>query len=352
MHLQQRINAFVALGKFLGQFTSEEPFMKTDLPHNELFFEDMQRQINLAKQHNGWFTDENLQFSFKNWSIALQQEHIEEWINTYDLAGNTAKTIGIVMAGNLPLVGFHDFLCVLITGNEVIAKLSSKDKQLLPIITKYLIALEPGFEAKVRFTEERLKDFNAVIATGSNNTAKYFNYYFGKYPSIIRKNRNSVAVLDGSETKAELALLANDIFRYFGLGCRNVSKLYIPRGYNFDDFFQGMFSWKDIIQNTKFMNNYDYNKAVYLMSNIALLDNEFSLLKEDKSLASPIAVIFYQYYDSMGDLNNILKDQANDIQCVVSKIGVPHQIAFGQTQQPELGDYADRADTVDFLLKL
>lgn len=352
MHLQQRINAFVALGKFLGQFTSKEPSMRTDLSHNDQFFEDMLHQINLAKQHNGWFTNDNLQFTFKTWALALREENIKEWASSYKLEETGQKNIGIVMAGNIPLVGFHDFLCVLMTGNKVIAKLSSKDKQLLPLLTKFLIAVEPQFEGCVEFTEDQLQNFDAVIATGSNNTAKYFNYYFGKYPSIIRKNRNSVAVLDGSETKAELELLANDIFRYFGLGCRNVSKLYIPRGYNFDDFFQGIFSWKDIIQDTKFMNNYDYNKAVYLMSNIALLDNEFLLLKEDQNFASPIAVIFYEYYDSPSDLNNTLEVHKDNIQCVVSKIGMTNQIGFGETQRPKLGDYADRADTVDFLLKL
>ena len=202
------------------------------------------------------------------------------------------------------------------------------------------------------FTEERLEKFDAVIATGSNNTARYFEYYFGKYPNIIRKNRNSVAVLSGKETGEELKSLSNDIFRYFGLGCRNVSKIFIPKDYNFDAFFNAMFIWKEVINDNKYINNYDYNKAVYLMSNVNLLDNEFLLLKEDINFSSPISVTFYEYYDTLESVSEKLITEKDNIQCIVSNLGIKNEIKFGETQNPNLWEYADGIDTIDFLVKL
>jgi hypothetical protein len=256
------------------------------------------------------------------------------------------------MAGNIPLVGFHDFLSVLISGNKALVKLSSNDTILLPYLTKVLFSIEPEFEDLIEFTDEKFIDFDGVIATGSNNTARYFEYYFGKYPNIIRKNRNSVAVLTGNESTEQLELLANDIFRYFGLGCRNVSKIYIPEDYNFDPFFKAMYSWRHVINQNKYMNNYDYNKAVYLMSNIPLLDNEFMLLKEDKSLSSPISILYYEYYSSMEELTSLIEVSREQIQCVVSECGMPGEVPFGTTQSPSLWDYADGVDTMEFLLNL
>jgi hypothetical protein len=252
------------------------------------------------------------------------------------------------MAGNVPLVGFHDFLSVLITGNNVLAKLSSNDTQLLPFLANYLISIEPEFKDCISFSEKKLTNFDAVIATGSNNTARYFDYYFGKYPHIIRKNRNSVAILTGNETPQQLEALANDVFRYFGLGCRNVSKIFIPENYDFDTFFNGMFSWKELINNNKYIDNYDYNKAVYLMSKMNLLDNEFLLLKHDEEYASPISVVFYEFYKDLDKLNNKLSEESEHIQCIISEEHIP----FGTAQTPNLWDYADGVDTVAFLLKL
>lgn len=349
MQIQQRINAFVQLGSFMGQWADglADPEL---LP--EAWSENMQATAALAKAHNGWFTVDNLQFALKQWSKALTEENLQSWVDRYTLSDSTPKTVAIVMAGNVPLVGFHDFLSVLITGHKVLVKLSSNDKVLLPFLTQYLISQEPAFESVIEFTEERLENFDAVIATGSNNTARYFEYYFGKYPNIIRKNRNSVAVLSGDETPEQLQGLADDIFRYFGLGCRNVSKIFLPEGYEFDPFFNAMFGWKDVINDTKYMNNYDYNKAVYLMSDIALLDNEFMLLKEDTGYASPISVVFYECYNDATDLEARLRREADQIQCVVGAENQADTIAFGQTQQPSLWDYPDGIDTVNFLLKL
>ena len=358
MQLEERINVFVALGKFLGQFTSEEALKTVDIENNELFHDRMLKQLEAAKNHNGWFTPDNLHFACKNWSEALSESKLLQWASEYNELNaerseeRQIKTIAIIMAGNVPLVGFHDFLAVLISGNIALVKLSSSDKQLLPFLAEYLIAAEPKFKDFICFTEDRLKGFDAVIATGSNNTARYFDYYFGKYPHIIRKNRNSVAVLTGNETKEQMEALADDVFRYFGLGCRNVSKIFIPKGYNNDLFFNGVYAWKDIINNNKYINNYDYNKAVYLMSGFDLLDNEFLLLKEDSGYSSPISVIYYEYYTDLKSLQQKIKTDQEAIQCVVSQCGITNEIAFGTTQSPQLWDYSDGVDTLDFLLKL
>ncbi|MBX2829302.1 MAG: acyl-CoA reductase [Flavobacteriaceae bacterium] len=337
MQLQERINAFTQLGTFLGDWSQ-----KMDDPI-----------LLRAKAQNAWFTLDNLKFALESWSLALTEANLQKWTDSYSFEESGAsKTVAIVMAGNIPLVGFHDFVTVLISGHKVLAKLSSNDKVLLPFLAEKLIALEPKFEGCIQFTEGKLEGFDAVIATGSNNTARYFDYYFGKYPNIIRKNRNSVAVLTGKESKEQMEALAVDVFQYFGLGCRNVSKIYLPEDYDFDAFFNGMFSWKDIINNDKYINNYDYNKAVYLMSDIALLDNEFMLLKEDTQFSSPIAVVFYERYQNLDNLREMLQDNAGNIQCIVGQSGLEGEIDFGEAQTPQLWDYADGVDTIKFLLEL
>lgn len=323
----------------LGSFLASEAASDEDL-------------IRRATAANAWFTEDNIQYAFKNWSSALSESQLEKWLANYQLTPNSDTTVAVIMAGNIPLVGFHDFLSVLIAGKKVVVKLSSNDTILLPYVAQKLISIDPEFTDRIQFTDEKLSDFDAVIATGSNNTARYFDYYFGTYPNIIRKNRNSVAVLNGNETEEQLEQLANDVFRYFGLGCRNVSKIFVPKGYDFQPLFQAMFSWKDVIMNHKYMNNYDYNKAVYLMSNMQLLDNEFMLLKEDEGYASPISVLYYEYFSDTAALKSKLKTNQDAIQVVIGAIGLPNEVGFGQAQQPKLWDYADGIDTMDFLLKL
>jgi hypothetical protein len=249
-------------------------------------------------------------------------------------------------------VGFHDFLSVLISGHHVLVKTSSNDQHLLPFLANYLIAVEPDLKNKIKFVEGKLEDFDAVIATGSNNTARYFEYYFKDKPSIIRKSRNSVAVLNGQETTVQLVALGDDIFRYFGLGCRNVSKLFVPKGYDFTAFFEAIFEYQDVINYEKYANNYDYNKAVFLMSNFKLLDNGFLTIKEDSSHASPISSVFYEYYDNLKEVENRLSADQDSIQCVVSTNLVKNSIPFGTTQKPKLWDYADGIDTLEFLLRI
>ena len=341
---------FIELGKFLSQFSENETIQNSSVLHNDLFFEDFKNLIALSQSHNGWYTPENVYFSIQSWAAALTEDNLNQWLSAYNFNNLKPKNVGLILAGNIPLVGFHDFLSVLISGNSVLIKTSSNDQHLLPFLVKYLIVIEPGFSNKITFVEGKLENFDTVIATGSNNTARYFEYYFKEKPSIIRKNRNSVGVLNGEETKEQLIALGEDIFRYFGLGCRNVSKLFVPKGYSFNAFFEAIFEYQDIIHYEKYANNYDYNKAVFLMSNFKLLDNGFLTLKEDPSYASPISSIFYEYYENLEDLQNKLETESEQIQCIVSNNLVKNSINFGQTQKPNLWDYADNVDTISFLL--
>ena len=350
--IQNRIIAFEKLGAFLGQFSIENFQKNEQVVFNELFFDGFKHQIKLAQENSQWFTKENVLFSLKNWSKTLNYNSLNNFTKSYNLDNVNSKSVAIIMAGNIPLVGFHDFLSVLISGHSVIVKQSSNDKHLLPYLAKYLEHVEPTFKGKITFTEQKLTNFDAVIATGSNNTARYFEYYFKNKPSIIRKNRNSIAVLTGNESDNDLENLSNDIFQYFGLGCRSVSKLYVPKDYSFDAFFNGMFNKKDIIYNAKYANNYDYNKAVYLMSEFDLLENGFLMIKEDESYSSPIATIFYEYYDNEIDLKIKLHKDKEQIQCIVSNDFIENEVAFGQTQYPKLNDFADGVDTLEFLSNL
>ena len=349
--IQNRIQAFVQLGTFLSQFSEKGIVKKENIAHNDLFFDGLKHQIKLASESNSWFTKENILFSLENWSKALTHKNLIDWTSSLKNPKAT-KNIAIIMAGNIPLVGFHDFLSVLISGHSVLVKQSSNDKHLLPFLAKYLEFIDPNLKGCIRFTEENLSNYDAVIATGSNNTARYFEYYFKDKPNIIRKSRNSAAILTGNETTEELIALSEDVFRYFGLGCRNVSKLFVPKGYNFDAFFNGMFAKKEIISNAKYANNYDYNKAVYLMSLFDLLENGFLMLKEDSSYSSPIATVFYEYYEDMDQLKDQLLKDSEKIQCIVSNGVLADEVPFGKTQEPQLWDYADGVNTLEFLSKV
>ena len=348
MDLRQRINAFIKLGDFLSQFMASP---RGNTPDSDLI-NGFKHQLKLAGENNGWFTKDNLNFAIQSWANCLTEYNLKAWTNRYNFSLIKVKQVAIIMAGNIPLVGFHDFLSVLITGHDVLVKLSSNDKHLLPYLAKYLEYVEPDFKGKIRFTEDKLEDFDAVIATGSNNTARYFEYYFKDKPSIIRQNRNSVAILMGKETEIQMEALSDDIFRYFGLGCRSVSKIYVPQNYNFDAFFKGVYKWKNIIEQTKYANNYDYNKAVYIMSEFDMLENGFLMIKEDENFGSPIATVFYEKYSDITELKEKLNAQKHNIQCIVADGFSTTEIEFGKTQEPQLWDYADNVDTVNFLLKL
>ena len=347
--LEKTKKAFVELGKFLSQFNSDKNVRNSDVLHNDLFFEDFLELINYQKNYNGWFVESEVYFAIQSWAEALSAENLDNWLSAYTIKEKQPKTVGLILAGNIPMVGFHDFLSVLVSGHKALVKTSSNDKKLLPFLANYLIKVEASLENRIEFIDGKLEGFDAVIATGSNNTSRYFEYYFKDKPSIIRKNRNSVAILTGDESEQELIGLGKDIFTYFGLGCRNVSKIYVPENYDFEKFFNAMYNYKELINNPKYINNYDYNKAVFLMSNFLLLDNGFLVLKQDSGYSSPISSVFYEYYTDLETLKQRLKEDQELIQCVVGNEVVENHVAFGQTQHPELSDYADGIDTILFL---
>jgi hypothetical protein len=316
--------------------------------------ETLSAVINNEHYHNAWFTQTSVMQAVKAAGDMLNEADLHTWLDKYPNRPVTPKRVGLILAGNIPMVGFHDIICVLATGNIALIKLSSQDSRLIRHVLQMLIEIEPALAEQIVFTE-RLVDFDAVIATGSNNTSRYFDYYFGKVPNIIRKNRNSVAMISGYETSEELTRLGHDIFDYYGLGCRNVSSMLVPRDYDFIPFFEAIEEYNPVGDHHKFHNNYDYNKAIYLVNRDKHLDNGFLLIKEDERLASPLAVTFYQYYDTLDSAVEILNNRSEEIQCVVSQmqLDIKNQVVpFGQSQYPQLWDYADGIDTMQFLSNL
>ncbi len=305
--------------------------------------------------YNAWFTPENVKRAINAVGKSLNAADLTAWLSKYQIDTNVGgKKIGLILAGNIPLVGFHDVLCVLVTGNYALIKASVQDARLIKHILNKLIELEPGFGDQFSFVE-RLENFDAVIATGSNNTSRYFEYYFSKVPHIIRKNRNSIAVLTGHENAEQLSELGHDIFDYYGLGCRNVSKLLVPKDYNFNFFFESIQSYYPILNHNKYNNNYDYNKSIYLVNMAKHLDNGFLLVKEDENWVSPLAVLYFEYYEDIKSAEQKITEVSAKIQCVVSALPlqIPNQVVnFGMSQQPALWDYADGIDTMDFLSNL
>lgn len=347
MNLHERITALAALGEKLGEIlngSDTSPAAKRLLAH-----------IEIEHQYNGWFTPANVRAALGYWAGKLNRAGLEQWCSAYTFHERAPRQVAVIMAGNIPLVGMHDFLAVLLSGNRIIAKLSSDDHNLLPAVALLLTEIEPRFDEYIRIADGRLDKMDAVIATGSNNSSRYFDYYFSKYPHIIRKNRHSVAVLTGKETPEQMRGLGEDIFRYFGLGCRSVSKLFVPAGYKFDPFFESIYHWGEtVLASNRYINNYDYNKAVYLLNNIKLFDNNFLMLKEDIGLTSPASVLFYEFYTDREELALRLRADAENLQCVVSSEAFPGltQVGFGETQDPSLATYADGVDTLAFLLNI
>jgi hypothetical protein len=336
MKLSRRIDAFARLGQVIREIEEDE------------LLEVSAR----ARNANNWFTDSSVKQALDGCAYMLQHEKLKQWTSSYTLEPSEPKEVGVVMAGNIPLVGFHDFLSVLISGHKLSAKLSSQDNILLPFLSKKLIETEPRFEALLSYPE-LLNDLDAVIATGSDNTSRYFEYYFSKIPHIIRKNRSSVIMLDGEETDEQLQEMGKDIFTYFGLGCRNISKLFVPEDYSFDRFFENIESYESVTNHHKYVNNYDYNKSIFLINMVPHLDNGFLLLKESEELVSPISVLFYERYTDRNDLYEKLGRHEEKIQCVVA-VNNAYETAVkpGEAQLPEPWDYADGVDTLEFLSKL
>ncbi len=304
------------------------------------------KTVNQQVQYNGWFISDNVRMSLR----ALGEQLVIDKLNSWGGGqySDTSKKILVVMAGNIPLVGFHDFLTVLISGHSVACKLSSDDNKLLPELAGLLLQFVPELKQRIEFVAGKATGFEAVIATGSDNSATYFELYFGSYPHVFRKNRTSIAVLDGTESQEEMSRLGDDVFSYFGLGCRNVTHLMVPKGYDLNKFFSGIHAHSEVINNNKYGNNYDYNKAVYLMNQHQLLDNNFVLLRESDELFSPLSMIHYHYYVSEEEVARYLEDHAEEIQVVVGK----KYTDFGQAQRPALDDYADGFDTLSWLNNL
>ena len=332
MILQERIDLLAQLGKYILNNTEE--------------WVDVKER---ASRQNPWFVPEFIELSSNNIATQfLQEDKLLQWVSAYNLPteNTNIKNVGVVMAGNIPLVGFHDFLCVFITGHQITIKASSKDDILIKHLIKQLYQWEVTVQNLVSFSEN-LKGCDVYIATGSNNSSRYFEYYFGKYPSIIRRNRTSVAILNGEENIQELQLLADDIQQYFGLGCRNITKLYVPKEYDFIPLLEALKKYDYYFDFHKYKHNYDYNLAILIMGNKLYMNNGSILFVEDKSLFSPISQINYEYYDDIGELENTLKKNT-DVQCIV---GV-NNITLGDAQKPNLSDYADGVDTIQFMKEL
>ena len=314
--------------------------------------EDVEILAVRALNENPWFTRENVDYAIRSIGHMLNREAISNWLAAYSVTEKPGQ-IGLVMAGNIPLVGFHDLLCVVASGHHALVKLSGKDSSLTNDMIARIIAINPSLGERIS-VRDNLRNMDAVIATGSDNSARYFEHYFGKYPHIIRKNRTSAAVLRGNEAASSLQALGHDIFTYFGLGCRNVSKLFVPADYEFNAFFSAMEEFNHVIHHHKYCNNYDFNKSVYLVNKEKHLDNGFLLLKPSEDLVSPVSVIYFEVYNNEQDLLSKLGSSREKIQCIVSEApaGDFTHVPFGKAQQPELWDYADNVDTMKFLTSL
>lgn len=414
------VSAFDRLSQILVSYA---PDIDISLTADQLEMRDaLDTQIRIAGEKNPWFTKENVHYALYQWGKDLTRSALTQWLDKYatgDLPGvstslidenlvphsnsdvqdtgnyasakanteankhgapdrafrgsdniiptwtDSPSRIGVILAGNIPMVGWHDLLSILITGNHAVIKYSSDDEHLTPFLLQLLQFMEPEVKDCISVVQQKLEGYDAVIATGSNNSARYFEYYFKDVPHVIRHNRNSVAVLDEDATVAQVEPLGEDIFRYFGLGCRSVSKIYVHESLDIDVFFKAIFPWQELINNSRYANNYDYNKAVYLMSEYDLLDNGFLLLNPSTSNASPIATLNYERYSNVDALTHHLRQDAENLQCVVATAGVinelqasladlpaPQVVSPGQSQAPRLWDYADGVDTISWLSQL
>jgi hypothetical protein len=348
--LISRIAAFIELGKVLGRSADSLSLTDSDFIDD---YPEFHKSLIAASESNPWFIPASIVSALNAWKESLTKEAINEWVKEYEISKKEteARKVAVIMAGNIPFVGFHDFLCVLLSGHYFIGKLSSDDKILLPAISEVLCQIEPRFKKMIHFTGNTIRDFDAVIATGSNNTARYFEYYFSKYPHIIRKNRNGIAILSGNESDDSLRKLGSDICMYFGLGCRNVSKVFIPEGFAPEKLFTAIEPYKMIFNNHyKYMNNYSYQRSVLLLNKSPHLDNGVFILSESEHYSSPIPILYYEYYTTLESLNQKLNSDGDYIQCIATELFTNKKtVQPGRTQTPGLGDYADGIDTMKFL---
>jgi hypothetical protein len=343
MDVKSRISALVKIGEAIERVVRHQPSTAAE--------QRLMEVVSSCKNSNGWFTTDFVEHRLKQISTTLCADILEKWLNSYELKVGEPKNVLCVLAGNIPLAGFDDLLAVLITNNRFVGKLSSDDKILFPAVLSLITEVAPEFEPQISIAVAKVNDVDAVIATGSNNTARYFEYYFGKYPHIIRKNRNSIAVLTGDESAQELANLGDDVFTYYGLGCRNVTKLFVPRGFQLNSLFE---SWVDrgesMMNNTKYMNNYEYHRTLFLLNSEQFLDNNFFIVKEDIQLVSPPGVLYFEYYDTIEEVKNYVATNRGQIQIVVGNTNEVADVPLGNAQLTMPWDYADGVDTLDFLI--
>ena len=347
MKKDELIQAFHQLGKLMCLHGTKEKWPGFSCGVTQEEFEAVELAIERQQHHNGWFTENTVRKSILNQGKWLTVEQLSTWTSGYSFTIQP-KVIAVIMAGNIPLVGFHDFICVLLSGNKIQCKLSSEDNKLLPLLSNYLFHFLPELKERISFSDRNLKGFDAVIATGSNNSLISFERYFSKYPHLFRHNRTSIAVLDGTETKDELCALGEDVLDYFGRGCRNVSHLFVPEGFDLNRFFEAIVDLGEVVNNKKYGNNYDYNKTIHLLNLEKFLDNNFLLLKQSESLFSPLAMLYYQIYSDIKTVENFIENHKDELQCIVGHNYIP----FGKAQCPSLNDYADNIDTMKWLNEL
>ncbi|MDP4280639.1 MAG: acyl-CoA reductase [Bacteroidota bacterium] len=350
MTSEDLISAFSWLGAIFQDFIHPEG------PDRNGTRERIENAVRKAETGNPWFTRKNILFSLDSWADELTREKLEKWLKPYRLENhlqNSPVKIGVVMAGNIPMVGFHDFMCVLASGNIFLGKLSHKDDTLLPEIAQIMTDKYPVFQSRIFFFDDHLTGQEAIIATGSQNTSRYFEYYFGKYPHIIRKDRKSIAILTGEESPDELEALGKDVFTYFGMGCRNISKVFVPEGYNMAVLGDALSRFKKVLDHTRYRNNYEYQRSVFMVAGIPFSDNGCILFTESGQLSSPVGVLQYEYYNHPKVLAGKLESLQENIQCIVSREKAPFRWCLpGQSQHPALNDYADGMDTMEFLLSI
>ncbi len=329
----KKIDLFTKLGQRLGSLMEEEKAL-----------------VAKARIENPWFTDRWVAEAASNWSSSLSEEHVTQWLGSYALKSQKGKIVGIIMAGNLPFVGLHDLLSVIACDATAICKLSSSDSALMIWVIQTLIDLDPEMKNNLQITDYKLNQIDALIATGSDNSSRYFEYYFKDIPKLIRKNRSSVAIVDPEVTSEQLALLSHDIFSYFGLGCRNVGKVYLPEGYDVTKMIDAFEGFKDHIHHHKYANNYTYHKAILLMNLDTHLDNGFLILQQkDTEIKPPLSVLFYSFYTNKKQLVSEFAN-SDQIQCIVGDM--EGLVPYGEAQKPSINDYADHIDTIQFVLDI
>lgn len=337
MQLSDRISAFANLSNYIDKNS-----------------EEILACIGKAKFANPWFTDESIWTALEAIKDNfLNENNLTKWLDNYELSHEPRKSVGLILAGNIPLVGFHDVMSVLLTGNKCLIKHSEKDAVLIPYLLNKLVEIEPRFKDRIEI-QDRLKAFEAIIATGSDNTGKYFEQYFSRVPNVIRKNRNAIGVIYNDVNDATLKKIGSDIFKYYGLGCRNVSKLFFEESFKIDRLFEAVYEFKNIINHNKYKNNYDYSNALFLLNNEKFLTNNFLILRPQNNIASRISTVNFEYFSDTNKLVEVLNQNKSAIQCIVSSKPLPSikTFALGEAQNPTLLDYADGVDTISFLINL